>query len=648
VFARAAADGSAAWYLTDRLGTVRDVVDGGGVLRDHRDYSGFGVLLTETGAAWGDRYSFAGREHDAVTGLDNNRARNNRDPRTGRFNSEDPSGFASGDANPYRYAGNRPTNATDPSGLELFAFGGKAKDDLLKDLRGRGVTALALELGDYKHPTVGKQVLWLIKKVGDGPNPKAAKGDDIEKALQPGGPNKLYYYEVPYPNTLQSIDLDANTLRPEQRITIFGLNSRLYGAGAGGSIGVADVAKIKWKDASLEDLLKLYRVRYKEEADKLLPLLAQTHVAVIHGPVSDTWWTNYRYRNGTLTLFDRRRNYFSGPFFSDYTLEDAARHLHEALFDNKESMLAERGTGSRYDPQAYAGWEDVDPTVRLHGYYSIFGEVGLNAGFDMTKDKAAEWAKMLMWHYAGAAFFAQPSGLARALGEAKAGRVEEMLEAASDRTALAEGKAAKRQALGECMEGPSSIAKSFTQKQRLPADGTWKNADGTLGLPGESFWHSPDPKLPPVRYQRQFPVFTPHNGIEVKIRMTGLSTDPETDFRAARETFGNMLKNNPELRKRLGVPDTFIFKNREINGEVIKTWMEENQLTWHHHQDMQTMQLVEKSIHEAAKHTGGQAYAQAVTKELIKRGFMTDKRAGLTPELIRKARELGIIPADFP
>ncbi len=35
----------------------------------------------------------------------------------GRWISEDPIGFAAGDANLYRYVGNSPTNATDPSGL---------------------------------------------------------------------------------------------------------------------------------------------------------------------------------------------------------------------------------------------------------------------------------------------------------------------------------------------------------------------------------------------------------------------------------------------------------------------------------------------------------------------------------------------------
>src|SRR5437016_3358727 len=47
------------------------------------------------------------------------------DPTTGRWTSEDPTGFAGGDANLYRYVGNNPTNATDPSGLYEIPYGSR-------------------------------------------------------------------------------------------------------------------------------------------------------------------------------------------------------------------------------------------------------------------------------------------------------------------------------------------------------------------------------------------------------------------------------------------------------------------------------------------------------------------------------------------
>jgi RHS repeat-associated protein len=58
---------------------------------------------------------FASREFDAETGLYFNRARY-LDPTTGRWTTQDPLGFAAGDANLYRYVGNTPTLLVDPSG----------------------------------------------------------------------------------------------------------------------------------------------------------------------------------------------------------------------------------------------------------------------------------------------------------------------------------------------------------------------------------------------------------------------------------------------------------------------------------------------------------------------------------------------------
>lgn len=104
-----------AWYLTDRLGTVRDLADASGAIADHLDYDSFGVVVLETSPAFGDRFRFTGRELDSETGLYYYRARY-YDPRLGRFTSEDPLSFAAGDPNLYRYVGNSPLIFTDPSG----------------------------------------------------------------------------------------------------------------------------------------------------------------------------------------------------------------------------------------------------------------------------------------------------------------------------------------------------------------------------------------------------------------------------------------------------------------------------------------------------------------------------------------------------
>ncbi len=61
-------------------------------------------------------FGFTGRPFDPAIGLQNNL---NRwyDPATGNWLSQDPTGFTAGDTNLYRYCGNSPTNAVDPSGL---------------------------------------------------------------------------------------------------------------------------------------------------------------------------------------------------------------------------------------------------------------------------------------------------------------------------------------------------------------------------------------------------------------------------------------------------------------------------------------------------------------------------------------------------
>lgn len=103
------------WYLTDKLGTVRDLVDSNGTLLNHVDYDSFGRIHLQTDVSQGDRYLFTGREYNDETGLYYYRGRY-YDPGLGRFISEDPIGFKGGDFNLYRYVNNSPLNGIDPTG----------------------------------------------------------------------------------------------------------------------------------------------------------------------------------------------------------------------------------------------------------------------------------------------------------------------------------------------------------------------------------------------------------------------------------------------------------------------------------------------------------------------------------------------------
>lgn len=104
-----------AWHLSDKLGTIRDLLNAAGAIVNNISYSAFGTILVQTNAAGGDRFTFTGREWDAAIGDYYYRARY-YDPTAGRFTAVDPIGFYSNDHNLYRFVGNAPSLATDPSG----------------------------------------------------------------------------------------------------------------------------------------------------------------------------------------------------------------------------------------------------------------------------------------------------------------------------------------------------------------------------------------------------------------------------------------------------------------------------------------------------------------------------------------------------
>jgi len=120
VLARETSGGTVAWYLADRLGTVRDLVNDSGAVIDHVDYGVFGNVTGETNPSAGDRFKYAGMQYDAATGLDFDRARW-YDPAAGRFVTQDPMGFTTGSVDTYEYVSNSPADLIDTSGLQSQA-----------------------------------------------------------------------------------------------------------------------------------------------------------------------------------------------------------------------------------------------------------------------------------------------------------------------------------------------------------------------------------------------------------------------------------------------------------------------------------------------------------------------------------------------
>ncbi|HEV3256345.1 MAG TPA: polymorphic toxin-type HINT domain-containing protein, partial [Gemmataceae bacterium] len=108
--------GGAAWYLTDREGSVRNLTDSSGTLQDTIAYDAYGNVTSESNSTAGGAYKYTGLRSDSETGF---LATPNRyyNPATGSWVGQDPAGFKAGDPNLYRYVGNSPMDATDPSGL---------------------------------------------------------------------------------------------------------------------------------------------------------------------------------------------------------------------------------------------------------------------------------------------------------------------------------------------------------------------------------------------------------------------------------------------------------------------------------------------------------------------------------------------------
>ena len=100
--------------LRDPLNSAVAVTDSSQALQDQYTYDPYGNT-SDSGGSSANPFQFTGRENDG-NGLYYMRARYYA-PAIGRFISRDPSGFAGG-FNLYEYAGDSPTNFTDPTGLQ--------------------------------------------------------------------------------------------------------------------------------------------------------------------------------------------------------------------------------------------------------------------------------------------------------------------------------------------------------------------------------------------------------------------------------------------------------------------------------------------------------------------------------------------------
>ncbi len=140
------------YVQTDANFNVTALVSISGAVVQRFVYDPYGkvTVLSSAWAAQADGYKWQylhqGGRQDSVTGLLNFR---NRDYSTSlmRWTTNDPIGFGGGDTNTYRYLGNSPSNALDPSGLAATSSS-VAKDQI------PGVSQVSLNSADILRPNV--------------------------------------------------------------------------------------------------------------------------------------------------------------------------------------------------------------------------------------------------------------------------------------------------------------------------------------------------------------------------------------------------------------------------------------------------------------------------------------------------------------
>ncbi len=166
LLARTSSGGATAWYLTDKLDSVRDIVSSSGSELDHIVYDSFGNILTETNASNGDRFKFAGMQFDAVMQQYFDQARW-YGPALGRFLIQDPLGFAADDDDLYRYAGGSPTNLVDESGTDdsTVVVGGVGGGWICMNVYGTANSSMPPGTGTPVASRIGLPTVSLIKPI---------------------------------------------------------------------------------------------------------------------------------------------------------------------------------------------------------------------------------------------------------------------------------------------------------------------------------------------------------------------------------------------------------------------------------------------------------------------------------------------------
>lgn len=196
----------ACFYLTDHLGTPRELVDEAGKRVWSGDYTALGRCSVDEASKISNNIRFQGQYFDEETGLHYNMFRF-YDPEVGRYVTKDPIGFHSKDFNFYRYVLNNPLGEIDPLGLDLL--------ESMKSIYDLGNnTNSAAELGNRRPP--------IVIDVGqkDTNDNQCGVGQKIGQYLWSNGQNRVVpYMKSEYVQQQFTTFYEAATASPVSIIT---------------------------------------------------------------------------------------------------------------------------------------------------------------------------------------------------------------------------------------------------------------------------------------------------------------------------------------------------------------------------------------------------------------------------------------------
>ena len=226
LLARTSSGGTTAWYLTDKLDSVRDVVNSAGSVLDHVVYDSFGNIVTETNAGNGDRFKFAGMQYDAPTEQYFVKARWYSSA-LGRFTSQDPLGFGAGDTNLVRYVANDAIDHVDPGGMDDDDQSGSYINrpySSLKDATDASLISLNTKSPVYLGPSTLKATIQLLTQnrpfmtalQNDGALGPAIAEMLIQAEKDPSGVVKIKFGKFPEPKVISDWVVEANAVRISQ------------------------------------------------------------------------------------------------------------------------------------------------------------------------------------------------------------------------------------------------------------------------------------------------------------------------------------------------------------------------------------------------------------------------------------------------